>query len=608
MTNSINSNSNNCFDEFYKNFSIPPVIYYNIKSAQNIAASTGKEQKDIVDLSATDKPKKPLGKIVAYSMVTIGAVVLLFTKGISSSTANKLKKWFNKVEIKKLINLQNNKTVQAVNETIEATANKVRKIFKFSNALANLTAIKDTAFHEITSWNFLKIFFRNKRLANKWPKVHNFLNKWLPLQKVCDWFTNNVFKLTRGSVDNAYRRVGNSLDSLEAYFRRLLNNPGITPTQKARIEQKIQQINPLFKTGFDQSARDVRFSILEEGLENLDKQVKNKIASPIKSIFKGIFFKKYRPQLKDAWQQLKSNFSSYITESAAAPSKAKLGNSLNSLKVKLSYNIEDVCEKVLNEATELKNIIKPKDVESKKMLAGLFSALDDYAKKLSGSSEAAERVKKHISIEKLLNDIRQRVINLKDAKGKPFYTAEEITKLSQNISNINEIFSTSSEKGLLQKILSDFKDIYGSSSKEYIRLKACVDKTNKALNSAIELEGTNMFGKYSETRVGSIPTDMLGLAVMAGGGAHAITKGKDKEEKVGATLKVAVPLLGAIGMYFYTGAKAISGVKNLALTGVVGFILNRIGSSAYKYYQKRIVENKSVQEIANEAINEATSV
>ena len=67
-------------------------------------------------------------------------------------------------------------------------------------------------------------------------------------------------------------------------------------------------------------------------------------------------------------------------------------------------------------------------------------------------------------------------------------------------------------------------------------------------------------------------------------------------------------MVGVVGTYLYSTAKAFSGVKNLAISALAGIVLNRIGDAIYKYYQKRYVEKKSVKEITKDAIEHATKV
>ena len=78
------------------------------------------------------------------------------------------------------------------------------------------------------------------------------------------------------------------------------------------------------------------------------------------------------------------------------------------------------------------------------------------------------------------------------------------------------------------------------------------------------------------------------------------------QEKISAALKVGIPLLGTIGTYFYSAAKAFSGITNVAFSLGTGFILNRIGDSINNYYQKRFVENKTVKEIVKDTYEDVT--
>ena len=581
MANKFNLKTNNYFDKM-EYWATP----FNPQPDKVLPDYYLPEQNLDTIVISNDKDKKPksLGKKVAYTMAAIGAAVILVTKGASSSTAKKIIDRFNNLEIERLTS--ENNTVKVIDQTIEKTARKVRKALNFGNALANFTAIKDTFVHEFTSGELFG-------LGKKIPILNIFKTICKPIQSICDWFTKHIFKLTRNAVDSSYRKVGNSLDSLESNLRSLLKAKDIPLKEKAEIENLIKQITPTFKEGFDQTARDARFSKLEEGLKNLSNEVKAKLFGE-----------------KRDWK----NLSSYVTSDTAKIHTNALQSELSKAKMRFSYNIEDVAAQLMKDSTELKNMIKPEDIETRKLLVDLFKSLKDYSSPtLRGSAESEARDKLGKKIIETLNSIKNKVVepHVKGIDGGSLYTKcenGEIGTIYKQIMKIQDTINTSSQKGKLQEMLSIFKGLYGSESKEYKALKSEIDRINKALNNAIELEGTSMAGKYAETRVGSIPTDVMGIVGTAGAGAWAISKGKDKEEKVGATLKVGIPLLGSIGMYFFTAAKAISGVKNLALSLGAGFILNRIGNSIFNYYQKRFVENKSVQEIAKESYNEAISV
>ena len=601
MSNPISLNTNPYYKKMEEGFSMfgpghfPALDYIPDKQAS-----------DTVDIKEKDKKNRPLGKIVACTMAAFGIVALILTKGFSGATAKQISKIFNNFEIKKLTS--KNKAVNAIDQTVEKTARRFRKALDFGNTVANITAIKDTAFHELTSWNLFG-------LGSRFPKFKQFMNTVLPLQKMCNWASKNIFKLTRSAVDSQYKKTGAALDALEAEFKTILRNKNIPSAKRAEIEKLIDEIVPAFRKDFGQDARNVRFEELETSLKNLGDEVREDLAKPVKSTL--IAFWEYlttgkplRESLKQTAKESGGTFSSYITLKRAEPAISRVQKTLEIAKENISYNIEDVAGKLMQSSTDLKNLIKPEDIESRKLLVDLFKSINKYSE-LNGSEEAKLREKAMPKIIKILESIKNRVVepNARGLNGGALYKPNEFDEIFSKIDHIKETLTDSDRKGKLQRLLGEIKDFCGGSkSKEYLAIKDKVNKVGRALNSNIELEGTSMTSKYAETRVGSIPTDVLGLGLMAGGGAWAISKGKDKEEKIGATLKVGVPLLGAIGMYFFAGAKAISGVKNLALSAATGFILNKVGESAFTYYKKRFVEKKSVQEIAKEAYNEATSV
>lgn len=534
--------------------------------------------------------KKKLGKIVLISMGIAGAAVLLLTKGLSGSTAGKIRRMADKWEDNFLRYACKNKAVGMVDEQIVKTSQTAKKIFGLSDAIANFTAIKDTLFHQFTSWNFLKI--KGSKVFN-FPKLHKFLNKFLPLQKVCDFCTKNILKITIKAVDSKYTKAASHLDLLEAYFRaKLKNAKDISPKDLAKITKQLDQIGKVYKKGFGKSARNQRLSDIHNGLKDLAESVKESLISPFSKSKKGISAKKA--------------YTSYVTQTLSEPAHNLHRKAIASAKNAITNDIKDVYANMRTVANDLKHCFDPKDKESRLLFGELLDKMETY-KLLSGSNEAVSRAKLQKEMLAQLQTISEKLptatVSAKKGVSK-IYSQKDIDKASELIDVLKNIINKSSKKGLLQNILSDIKPYI--SEKDYKLLNLRTQQFNYMLHDAIEAESNNMFNKIAESKVGSIPTDVLGLLTMAGTGAWAISKGKDKDEKVGATLKVGIPLLGSISAYFYTASKAFSGTANLAFGAATAFILNRIGDSVYKYYQKRFVENKSVKEIAKDAYNQAT--
>ena len=624
MADNINLNlNNNSLDRFSNGFSLPSVVVMpQIKNNKrdNYVPATKPEQNNVKPEQNTTKPevtkpennnnpthttkespeqKKPLGKIVFYSMLVAAGFVLLLTKGLSGSTAGKIRRFADKWENKLLQNASKNKVAGAIDTTISKTSQKIKRLFSLSDAIANFTAIKDTIFHKITSWEFLNI--KNKYL--NFQPIQKFLNKWVPIQRICNFFTRNVLKISYGAVDSKYKIVNSAVDGLEARLKKaLVNSKNATPEQVLKISSLIDRIIPTLHKGFSQSTRNGRIENIHNGLTTLADDVSKRLASPFKnSEGKGI-----KAYFKNLFGKIKKNYSSYVTPTLAEPVQTKHKKAIDVAKRAFSNEVSDVSIKLQNAANDLKHCFTTSDTESRSFFGDLLEKLDKY-KWLSGTNEKVGRETLQKEILSTLNQIKDKVTNYSftDKKGQIVrYSKDELSKISDLISSMQETLTTSSQKGLLQDILTELKPLI--SAKEYKSLKAGVRNVNELLNQAIDSEGNNLLNKIAESKVGSIPTDMVGLAALGGTGLYAVSQGRDKQERLGATLKVGIQMLGTIGTYFYSAAKAFSGTTNLIFSAAAGFALNRIGDSIYNFYQKRFVENKSVKEIVKDTYEDAT--
>lgn len=108
-----------------------------------------------------------------------------------------------------------------------------------------------------------------------------------------------------------------------------------------------------------------------------------------------------------------------------------------------------------------------------------------------------------------------------------------------------------------------------------------------------------LYDKFAEYSVGSAPTDVLGLLLPVGLAGYTISKGKDKEEKVSATLNAGIPITGAVATTFIATAKMMTNMQGLLIGAAAGLVLNALGAKAdskYKEYnQNRIYTQKAVE-------------
>ena len=582
MSNQFNLKSNSYFDRMEK-----ALFNYNLPN-NNMPTSKIPDIKpveDDIDIKG-GKQKKSFGRTVAITIASIAAAVLLVTKGISGSTAERIRRYVIKAQNNFLRFAAKNKTADGIEKQMFRSAKYSKKMLEVGDAVGNITAVKDTLFHKITSFD---IFGLKKHC----PKLHNFLNKYIPIQKVCDWFTKNILKITYGAVDTKYSKAANAFENLEAKMMSLLEEArkkGASVKDIKFLQEKINSIAELYRAGFGKTVRNQRLAEIHRGLNNLADDVSAEIAGTFKRKSKG-------------GKGVREIYGSYMTERLASPTKNAHKHALDTAKIKLSNNVSDVYSRMTSAANDLTYSFNVKDTQNRQLFGDLLQLFEDFKKHTKGSDEKIR--------EKLKNDIlatlSQLRTNIEKASSSGMYTPEEAQKMYGFVSNVKNAANTA-KRGHVQEILGKLKEIFGAESKEYISIKASTNKANDLLNSAIEAEGNNLVSKIAESKVGSIPTDVVGLATPIIGGALVISKGKDKNEKIAATLKGGIPILGFVASYFYTASKAFSGAKNLLFGAVTTFILNRIGTAVYNYYQKRFVENKSVKDIAKDAYENVTSI
>ena len=121
-----------------------------------------------------------------------------------------------------------------------------------------------------------------------------------------------------------------------------------------------------------------------------------------------------------------------------------------------------------------------------------------------------------------------------------------------------------------------------------------MEKMNKNMNKAISSEN-QVYEKLAELRVGSAPTDVVGILGPAALAALVVANSKDRDERISRTLTGGVPIIGGIGMSYYGTLRGWTGAKNLILGLVTGWVLNIIGEQTDSYVKNYRVEQQKLK-------------
>lgn len=593
MDNNFNLDSNNYFGKMTQGFM--PVFPVN-NTMQQFASEMRKipnrtltQDQFIIQNPQQKKKKKHLGRRVAYIMGLLGLGAILINKGASGKTSKWIRDFLNNREISRLADAAKNGSEKTLDKVLSRGERMARRAINFGDTAANFTAYKDTAFHEITSWRMFGLF-------DKFPSikgVQTWLQKHVPIQKGFDWCSEKIFNITQRAVDNLYASARTELDQ----FTAVLNSSKSklkSETAKNALDEQIRKLTESFNSSYSQTGINSRWGKTKDNLKNLAEWVREEC----KEGLLGLFNKDHRKH---------GRFMGYITKNGSAEARKELEKEILNASKGMTYNIDDIASTARNLGIDLKDALNFNDLESRKLLAQYYAKITEYAG-LKGSTEAASREPIQKEILNILDKLRNNIIESSEAgtNGKRFYDSAVRGKLEGIISNMKTTFSNSgTKKGLIEEILSTAKG--DLSAEEYAKLKEAAEAFRKRLSKANSHE-LAAFDRYGEVLVGAIPTDVMSNVVVAGGGALAIANARDKDERVGTTLKVGIPLASTVGSYFVMTAMGISGIASLGLTLAAGLMFNRVGSAVYAGYKQHSDEKKSMMQIAQNAYNNVTSV
>lgn len=373
--------------------------------------------------------------------------------------------------------------------------------------------------------------------------------KWLKLTPVVDRI-NNLFKgIVLKTQKNAYNDAEYSaikfVNSIEKMGRASNNSELVSLAAEIRRE---------YTKYFSTAAHYRRSENFWESIKLLHGRVWNTLLQTRKN--KNI--KQYK---------------SYITLEQTAPKRDKVLKELLQAKKYITNGIDDNYRALKDELKHIKINIKTKDEKAVEFVQKLTKEFEIY-KKLNGTNEAAERAEVTARVQKTIKEM------LSCHKDKDNYA--EIKSAADKIQKILD--PEYSKKGKAQEIITIVKNQFGKKSQEYLTATSQLEKFGKNINKAIETE-MNAYEKMAELRVGSAPTDILGILFPVALGMGLVINAKTKDEKMSKTLTQGIPILGGIATAYYGTTRMFTGPKNMAMGLATAYILNVIGTQVDNFYK-----------------------
>lgn len=373
--------------------------------------------------------------------------------------------------------------------------------------------------------------------------------KWLKLTPVVDKI-NNVFK---GIVLKTQRNTYNEAEYATIKFVNVVDKIA-KDTKNKELEQLASDIRKTYSPTFGTDAHYGRSEKFWESIKLLHGRVWNTLLQTRKN--------------KDI-----SKYKSYITLDLTAPKRMGIKKELLETKKYITNGIEDNYKALKNELKRIKINVKTKDEKAVDYVQKLSKDFEIY-RKLNGTKEAVERAEVAKRADKVMEEMlvyMERNQNISDI--------EEAVKNIRNI--LNPEFS---KKGKAQEIVTIVKNQFGKNSSEYLSVTQNLENFSKKLDKAINTE-MDAYEKMSELRVGSAPTDILGIFVPIGIATWLVTNAKTKDERVSKTLTQGIPILGGIATTYYGTTRMFTGPKNIAMGLGTAYALNIIGTQMDNWYK-----------------------
>ncbi len=573
MLNNININTNNTFKNMPEHFSTNALS--GVNNVQNSAIPS-------IKVSEAENPKKKrkiwsiITATMGSSILAAGAAVFLLNKGFSYTSYNKI-----------------NKIVDILNDAIEKSAlskkskNMVDKASIFllkgvRNGLdllktsANFSAIKDSGFNMVA-------------------RKFKFMRK--PLDKLTDFFRN----ISTKAVDEAYHKVLLSIQEgfcpdISRFLTRIKADKSVDLEKMVTIKEVSKPLKvwleeldthqtnifTRFSKGFSKTARNIRAQERADALEGLDKKVQDAIWDKNDGIF-----------------NLRKNgkkFKSYITESLSQEGKIKIKNNIITLRKELTNNIEHNYAAAKSGISDIRRTLLIGDEESSTILRKINGKMEVY-KELGGELEDKQRIKIVDEISDLFGELESRIT------ASPDYDESAKTFISKQVQYLSGDILKQSKKGELEEAVTIIRGLRNNGIIDEATESTLLNQSKsitKSITKATTMEADELYDKFAEFKVGSVPLDVLSLLFPLGVAGAAVASAKTKDEKISKTLTTGIPLVGSLATMLIGTAKMFTASKNLVIGIVTGFALNELGKFLDKTY-KEYSEKRSFTKMAIEA-------
>ena len=529
------TNATNLYTQFMDVQKHPQSSIPNVAKRDGFIAST-----QLNTHEDQEKNGHALTKAVASIAIIGGVIGFLFTRNGSSKFYKKINAYVQKLDDKISEYKQKNPQLTAIQNVYFKLSQGWKKIFEWIGATNNLTAAKDIGFRALCD----KIY----------------------LTKPMNWITNQFKKITIATSRKAYEKARNITDNNIAELRKIL--PDIKDIQlRKTMEEYINKLQQEVSGITTATTRQQRLERIEANTQNLGKEVGEELLDIVKD-------------LKNKGEKLRL----YRTEVLASKGKKELADELRTARRSFTYDINDKTKELNTICDFVRQAVKNEDYDSKVILKDIRKLIKKYSS-VKGEKEKTERLE-------VIKELNSKVAQLKNQFTKNGKYSQETQKVIEGKTEeiISILDNTTDDMGTIEKMLTALKTagFKKENPKACARATALTKEIKKAAETAFDSE-MKLYDKFAEYSVGSAPTDAVGMLLPIILGGYAVSKGENKDEKLSATLKAGIPIIGGVATTFIAAAKMMTNMQGLLIGMATGLVLNALGSKAdesYKHYQE----------------------
>lgn len=454
-----------------------------------------------------NKKTKKLGMKIGGTVLAVGLAALGLSKGLPKNARTKINEFMHTLEEKtsKLSKKANKTTFENL---YYQGLNKVKSATNLAQGACNFTPLKDTYFK-------------------------NLLTDRVPfLKKFCDSCDNFFQKLSVRITRKSYSKTANKFDDM--YKAMQDASKGMDSSAKKEISGRLKKLRNSSNQLLNERNFAQRVSDMSDNMNDLNDKVWGELGP--KKIRK--FFGR------------KDSYTTFLSETLAAPAKMKAGNIVSDLKDVISVSTAD-------NTTSLKKILQ---------------TLDSFTTNKTSAQKVSE-IRKVISEYSKTGDTKTLNALLKEISG--FSRQIPDVNVQKEIAKSVKVLG-SARSGQIQDLMALYKKTLPA--EEYAKLQEKVNKALKSLDTATNKETNLLFDKIRDIKIGSIFTDLGGLLLPIATAGVMLGKADGKDEKSSVALKYGIPAVGAVSVCLLCTVNLISGLPALAIGLGSGWVMNKIGA------------------------------